>query len=172
MSKTIEPFEHRPSLQLVAAVPSLRRRPAPPPRMPFWIDGPAQANEVLYAYERSGGVWTSDDAMVMLRRRTAQPLSLLARWIVDALVVSVAWRGDYLLPVFQFDLANATVRRPVFEVLEALDGTLKDLELARWFGAPNVLLGGAAPVDAIELDPRAVVAAAAERRRNDDGPPM
>ena len=101
----------------------------------------------------------------MLRRRTAQPLSLLARWIVDTLVVSVAWRGDYLLPAFQFDLAGATVRRPVFEIL---DGTLKDLELASWFALPNARLGGAAPVDAIGRDPRAVIDAAAAALRCDD----
>jgi len=168
MSNTIERFERRPSLQLVTAVPSLPRRPARPASVPVWIDGQPRANAVLNAFERSGGLWASDEAVRMLRRRTAQPLSLLARWIVDTLVVSVAWRGDYLLPAFQFDLAGATVRRPVFEILETLDGTVKDLELASWFASPNARLGGAAPADAIGRDPRAVIDVAAAARRCDD----
>jgi len=160
MSTIVSEFEFGPSLQLVSAVPS-RPRPRPQPARPFlWIDGARRPTEVLHAFERSGGVWTGAEVERMLQRRTARPISLLARWIVDSLVVSVAWRGDYLLPAFQFDVANASVRRPMFEVLEALGGTLKDLDLAAWFARPNEWLDGLAPVDAIDRDPKTVVDAA------------
>jgi hypothetical protein len=129
-----------------------------------WIDGDPRATEVLHAYQRTGGLWSSDDLSRVLQRRTAQPVSLLARWIVDTLVISLAWRGDYLLPAFQFDVGHATVRRPVFAVLEALDGIFKDLDLASWFALPNAHLDDAAPVDVIELDPDAVLEAARAER--------
>jgi hypothetical protein len=165
MSTIVSEFEFGPSLQLVSAVPS-RRPPRPQPARPLlWIDGARRPTEVLHAFERSGGVWTGVEVERMLQRRTARPISLLARWIVDSLVISVAWRGDYLLPAFQFDVASASVRRPVFEVLEALDGTLKDLDLAAWFARPNDRLDGAAPVDMIDHEPGAIVAAAHAARR-------
>ena len=165
MSTIVSELEFGPSLQLVSAVPA---RPSPrwqPARPLLWIDGARRPTEVLHAFERSGGVWTGVEVERMLQRRTAQPISLLARWIVDSLVVSVAWRGDYLLPAFQFDVANASVRRPVFDVLEALGGTLKDLDLAAWFARPNEWLDDVAPVDAIDHDPERVVDAAHAERR-------
>jgi hypothetical protein len=163
MSTTVREFEFGPSLQLVSAVPS---RPCARPARPLlWIDGARRPTEVLHTFERSGGMWTGVEVERMLQRRTARPISLLARWIVDSLVISVAWRGDYLLPAFQFDVANATVRRPVFALLEALDGTLKDLDLAAWFASPNEWLDGVAPVDMIDRDPEAAIDAAFAERR-------
>jgi hypothetical protein len=165
MSTIVTEFEPALSLQLVSAVPA-RPQPRPRPARPFlWIDGARRPTEILHAFERSGGVWTGVEVERMLHRRTAQPISLLARWIVDSLVISLPWRGDYLLPAFQFDVANATVRRPVFEVLEALGGSLKDLELAAWFALPNESLHGVAPVDMIDDDPAAVLDAAHVERR-------
>ena len=165
MATFVTEYDLAPSLQLVPAVPAMPRHRARPASPPVWIDGDPLTREVLQAFERSGGVWTGTKVELMLRRRTAQPISLLARWIVDSLVISVASRGDYLLPAFQFDLANATVRRPVFDVLEALDGTFKDLDLAAWFALPSEVLDGVAPVDLIELDAQAVVVAAHIERR-------
>ena len=159
MSTTIHDFV-RPSLQLASVVPGRRQPDARPVRPLLWIDGVPRKQDVLMAYERVGGLWRGDDVARLLRTRTSQPICLLARWIVDSLVISVAWRGDYLLPVFQFDFANATVRRPVFEVLEALDGTLNDLDLAVWFASPNAVLDGVAPLDLVEHDTPAVVDAA------------
>jgi hypothetical protein len=164
MATFVTEYDLAPSLHLVPAVPETPRHRVRPATPPVWIDGDPRIREVLQSFERSGGVWSGTEVELMLRRRTAQPISLLARWIVDTLVVSVASRGDYLLPAFQFDVANATVRRPVFEVLEALDGTFRDLDLAAWFALPSDLLD-VAPVDLIEHDPQAVVNAAHIARR-------
>jgi len=164
MRATVHDFV-RPSLQLVSAAPAQPQPHARPTRPLLWIDGDPRMQEVMRACESSGGLWPGDAVAGMLRRRTSQPISLLARWIVDSLVVSIAWRGDYLLPAFQFDVANATVRRPVFAVLEALDGSLKDLDLASWFAMPNQYLDDAAPLDVIEHDMLAVVDAALAERR-------
>jgi len=164
MTTIVTELELGPSLQLVCAVPAAPRRRQRPPAPLVWIDGAPEPTKVLHAFERSGGVWTGAEVERILRRRTAQPISLLARWIVDSLVVSLSSRGDYLLPAFQFDLANATVRRPVFTVLETLDGSLKDLGLAAWFALPNEWLDGVAPADLIDHDLKAVLDAARAAR--------
>ena len=163
MSATVHDFV-RPSLQLVSAVPARPERHAHRARPLLWIDGDPRLHDVMRAYEPHGGLWSGEEVTRLLRDRTAQPISLLARWIVDSLAISIAWRGDYLLPAFQFDIPNATVRRPVFAVLEALGGTLKDLDLAAWFALPNAYLNDATPLEVIEHDTLAVVDAAVAER--------
>ena len=164
MASIVADFEFGPSLHLAATRPATT--PAEPPTSPFlWVDGDPRPAEVLRAFERSGGVQDGNEVARMLRRRHAQPISTLARWIVDAHVVSFAWRGDYLLPVFQFDQREATVRPQVASVLDVLDGRLKDIDLAAWFALPHELLDGAAPVDVIGRDLHAVVDAARAERR-------
>lgn len=164
MTTFVTELETRPSLQPVSSLPATSPRRQRPLAPLVWINGAPRPTEVLHAFERSGGTWRGAEVEGMLRRRTAQPISLLARWIVDSLVISVPWRGDYLLPAFQFDVANATVRREVFQVLEALGGGVKDLELAAWFALPNDSLHGLAPVDMIDHDPEWVVDAAHAER--------
>ncbi|MBV9891226.1 MAG: hypothetical protein JO090_10130 [Rhizobacter sp.] len=164
MARIVPDFEFGAPPHLAAATPGAK--PPQRPRSPFlWVDGDPRPAEVLRAFERSGGVQDGDEIARMLRRRHAQPISTLARWIVDAHVVSFAWRGGYLLPVFQFDLRDATVRPRVAAVLDALGGALKDIDLAAWFALPHELLDGAAPVDVIDRDLHAVVDAARAERR-------
>lgn len=120
----------------------------------------ARAGDVLAAFARSGGVADCNEIMLMLRRRTSQPISMLGRWIVEQRVVSFEWRGDLVLPLFQFDRADMGVRVPVTAVLGELDGAFDDWELATWFALPNAWLDDRAPLDAIDDDPEAVRQAA------------
>ena len=99
----------------------------------------------------------------MLRRRTSQPVSMLARWIVERRVVSFGWQGEYLLPMFQFDRAEMTVRRHVSAVLDEFDGTFDDWDLATWFALPNAWLGDDTPVDVLSLNPHARAAGGSGR---------
>ena len=131
-----------------------------PPSLPVAADADARANQVLHAYRRTGGLASGDELTFLLRRRTSQPISMLARWIVERRVVSFGWRGEYLLPMFQFDRASMSVRRPVSAVLDEFDGTFEDWDLASWFALPNTWLGDEAPVDALPRDPHAVLQAA------------
>jgi hypothetical protein len=165
MASIVSEFEFGSALQpmpAIAATATSKRSPAPL----VWVDGDPRPAEVLRAFERSGGVQSGDEVARMLRRRHQQPVSTLARWIVDAHVVSFGWRGEHLLPVFQFDLRAATLRPKVAAVLDALDGALKDIDLAAWFALPHELLDGAAPVDVIGRDLHAVVDAARTERRS------
>jgi len=124
------------------------------------VEADARVNEVLSTFERTGGVASADEVMRMLRRRTSQPDRMLARWISDQRVVSFARRGEYLLPMFQFERADMCPRPAVTAVLDELDRTFVDWELATWFALPNGWLDDEAPVDVLDRAPDAVRQAA------------
>jgi hypothetical protein len=131
-----------------------------PPASPWPTDVDARAGEVLRAFGRTGGIVSGDELTFLLRTRTSQPISMLARWIVERRVVSFGWHGEYLVPMFQFDRADMTVRRPVSAILDELDGTFDDWDLATWFALPNTWLDDEAPVDVLSRDPHATLQAA------------
>jgi hypothetical protein len=149
------PFLH----EVGAVQPESKQRKRPHASM--WPNAAdTRANEVLQAFRRTGGLVSGDELTLMLRRRTSQPISMLARWIVERRVVSFAWQDEYLLPMFQFDRADMGVCRPVSAVLDEFDGTFDDWDLATWFALPNAWLGDDAPVDVLPRDPHAVLQAA------------
>ena len=141
------------------------RRPVPMPRLrpaaSSWpTDADARAGEVLHAFRRTGGLVSGEELTFLMRGRTSQPLSMLARWIVERRVVSFGWHGEYLLPMFQFDRADMTVHRQVSAILDEFAGTFDDWDLATWFALPNGWLEDEAPVDVLMLDPDAALQAA------------
>jgi hypothetical protein len=142
-----------------AAQPTSTQRMRPPASM--WpTDADGRASEVLHTFQRTGGLASGNEVTFLLRRRTSQPISTLARWIVAQRVVSFGWRGEYVLPMFQFDRADMTVRRDVSAVLDEFDGTFDDWDLATWFALPNAWLGDDTPVEVLPLDPQRVLRAA------------
>jgi acyl-CoA synthetase (AMP-forming)/AMP-acid ligase II len=153
------PRERCPFLEQVGDV-QLLQRPRTPAHSLWPTELDARAGEVLAAFARTGGVASGDEVALLLRRRTSQPISMLGRWIVEQRVVSFAWRGDLVLPMFQFDRADMGVSAAVGAVLDELDGTFDDWDLATWFALPNAWLAGRAPVDALDHDPDAVRQAA------------
>jgi hypothetical protein len=126
--------------------------------------GPRQYSEMEAAFRPHGGIVGCDGVIELLHKRTDQPISRLARWIVDREVLSVHWQSRMMVPLFQFDRASMLPRSPVREVIWELAPVLDDWLLALWFARPNVLLGDDAPVDAIEANERAVVDAARVER--------
>jgi len=119
-----------------------------------------QFSAMAEAYGRTGGLVPGDDLAGRLRRCCNQPLSQLARWLVAREVIGFEWRGQTLLPLFQFDVETFQPRPDVAAVLRELTCVFDDWELAWWFANPNAWLKGQAPVDVLGVDPRAVVEAA------------
>ena len=143
--------------ELLRDIPPLVRNPRA-----LWADRveDRQLAAMACGFQRHGGLATGDDIVRLLRHRSDQPISTLARWIVERNVVHFAWQGTTLLPLFQFDryrmLLNPIVLRVVRELRDAFD----DWEIALWFVTPNASTNGVAPVDAFESNPLAALAAA------------
>ena len=150
-----DPFLHE-----VGAAERRSRSRLRPPASSWPADADARASAVLDAFRRTGGLLSGDELTFLLRARTSQRISMLARWIVERRVVSFGWRGAYLLPMFQFDRADMTVRRHVSAILDEFDGTFDDWDLATWFALPNAWLRDDAPVEVLPLEPHAVLQAA------------
>jgi len=115
-------------------------------------------------FQRHAGLATADEVVRLIRRRSEQPISSLARWIVDREVVHFAWQGATLLPLFQFDHSCMQPNPVVTGVVRELRDAFDDWAIALWFVTPNAGTNGVAPVDAFESDPLAALAAARKDR--------
>jgi hypothetical protein len=62
--------------------------------------------------------------------------------------------------LFQFALPEMKVRQDVGQVIRELMGAFDDYDLAMWFASPNTWLQNVAPLDAIDVEPSAVLHAA------------
>jgi hypothetical protein len=62
---------------------------------PFMTGRPPFAGDdaIMAAFIRNGGLRTDDEVQDMLGRRTSQPLSVLAKWIVQRHIVSLMRAG-------------------------------------------------------------------------------
>lgn len=110
---------------------------------------PSRYAELKAALQPHGGIATCEEIVRILYGRMDQPISRLARWIVEREVLSVQWEARIMLPLFQFEPVSMLPRRAVREVAQELAAVLDDGALALWFVRPNDLLDGSAPVDAL-----------------------
>ncbi len=115
---------------------------------------------IRQAYSRQGGLLSGEEVSLLMRRHCDQPMSQLARWIVDLNIVSLDSQGQIWIPLFQFDQADMTIKPAVAAVLAELSPLLDGHELAVWFASANEWLSGASPLDAVALDSPAVLKAA------------
>lgn len=113
----------------------------------------AEFAELCRGLQASGGLVAADQLAAMMRHGSAQPLSRLARWIVSRQVVTVPWRSQTLLPLFQFGECGACLRPGLPAVMTELTHVFDDRELALWFARCNSSLGGAVPADCLATRP-------------------
>ena len=111
-------------------------------------------------FQRCGGLATAEEVIRLMRRQSDQPISTLARWIVDRSIVHFARQGATLLPLFQFDRDRMLLDPMAIGVVQELRDIYDDWEIALWFVTPNTSTSGVAPVDAFESNPMAALAAA------------
>ena len=69
-------------------------------------------------------------------------------------------QSQTLVPLFQFDLSDMSLRPSVTAILRELTDVFDDLALALWFAEPNAWLADSSPVDVLTSDPDSVLAAA------------
>ena len=121
-------------------------------------------SEMLDGYGAHGGLASTADIVSLMRVHWRQPISMLSRWIVSRKVVSFTYRGEILLPLFQFLRPRMTPNDCVQEVSAQLADLLDDEGLGAWFVRTSEWLGNAMPVDLVVAEPAAVVDAARRTR--------
>ena len=100
-----------------------------------------------FAYAPHGGMLRSDEAIRHMREHWDQPISVLAKWIVARAMITIDWRYDILIPMFQIDTRSRGLRPGCREIVAELRDVMDDWDIARWFAAGNPWLAGATPVD-------------------------
>lgn len=138
---------------------------AKPKAMMLPVHPPQEAEElalrrVIDVYQRMGGLASGDQVASMLRCEQGQPISTLAKWIVSRKVISLVWKSQLLLPLFQFDRADMSPRAEVLAVAQELSRAFDDWELAAWFASPNSWLCDALPAELVLVDHARVMDAA------------
>lgn len=124
----------------------------------------AEHRQMQRGFDDTGGMADSERVMRWGWRAGEQPVSRLARGIVDREIVHVEWQGTLWLPLFQFEMPALTVRSTVRDAIAELRDDLDDWDLALWFGTPHALLDGRTPAsDAVDGHRDLVDAARADR---------
>ena len=144
--------------------PELRQGPSRAARwpMPFGIETEChrQFRSMSSVYQRTGGLATGDAVAQRLAIFSDQPISVMARWIVDRIVVSFRWQSQTLVPLFQFDTAPMSLHAEVADIVRELIPAFDDWETALWFSEPNGWLGGGVPAEMVLRHRGAVLEAA------------
>jgi hypothetical protein len=120
----------------------------------------AEPRSIINCFRAAGGVMTGDSFALLMRGRTEQPISLVARWIVEREIVNFTLGAHIMLPLFQFEMESLERKQGITNIVVELRDVLSDAELAEWFCAPSVWLGGQVPVVRAASDMDAVFQAA------------
>ncbi len=132
-----------------------------PDHSPYRVSqGRSRPSAMECAFLPTGGIVSGECLSQLMRHGIDQPISVLARWIVNRDVVSFEIHGQIWLPMFQFEPSNLRVRPGVQKVIEELRSVFDEWELAEWFACPNSWLGGQTPASQVARDEQAVVQAA------------
>lgn len=127
-------------------------------------DSNIQLLAIEAAYARHGGVLRADEVVLWMRSDWEQPISVLAQWIVSRAMLTIDWRSEILIPMFQIDFRSQGLRVGCREIVAELNDVMDGWEMAHWFASSNPWLGGLAPVDMLAVSWRNVVDAARAAR--------
>jgi uncharacterized protein (DUF2384 family) len=82
---------------------------------------------------------------------------------------SFRWHDSFWLPMFQFDAESLTMREAPRRVLDELHGVFDGWDMAQWHVRAHDDLHGQRPLDLLDTDLAAVLAAARADRHAIDG---
>jgi hypothetical protein len=112
--------------------------------------------EMLRAFRRSGGLAIEDDVLESITSRKG----VLAPCACNETLLCFEWRNRLWLPRFQFRAGSLEILPDPARVIGELSSVFDGWEMAEWFASSNLWLGGARPVDLLELAPSDVLGAA------------
>lgn len=119
-----------------------------------------QYKQMEAAFARTGGLASRKTVERLLHRHAQRPLIDSVGNIADRSVLTFQWNTQTLIPLFQFNMTNMSLRVEVDRVVRELVAVFDDWDTALWFAQPNSWLQSIAPVDAIQHDHEAVFQAA------------
>jgi hypothetical protein len=144
--------EQRPSL--------VKRRPPCESAGGFERLADSQFQAMHAAFRDHGGIMSGDTVAERLRPAFSQPISMLAKWIISRSVVSLAWQGYTMIPMFQFQPCDLSIRMSFSRVFDELKDAFDNWEAGLWFATPNAWLDDRTPVDCLDENWLDVVQAA------------
>ena len=143
-------------------------RPYVDERMPVGRPDEPGSHQPFFAVQEAlrgkGGLARADDLARLLEDCRHVDFIGLAKLMVSGAIFSFEWGGAHWIPMFQFNLADLTVKPAARSVVAELNTTFDGWSLAEWFTQPNDWLAGRTPVDLIDSDlPVVLDAARADR---------
>jgi hypothetical protein len=130
-----------------------------PPLVSVWHA--QRSAEARLAFVTEHGAWTAAEVAARAGSQATNRSALASSWRSGGRVLAIEWNGSTVFPAFQFD-ADAQPRPAIAAVLTHLRAAgLSEWQQALWFNAGTGWLSNRRPVDLLDADPAAVVAAAA-----------
>ena len=109
----------------------------------------------LQQYETLG----AEQVHEMYGSKAKNRAALAARWRAQKKIFAVEHAGRMLYPAYQFD-AHGHPKKAISDTLKALGSAVGGWQTALWFTMSNGWLAGRKPLDLLDRDPAAVIAAA------------
>lgn len=119
---------------------------------------------LLEAFRATGGTAPGDVVARLLEDHFIGDAVSLAMLIHTGQVFGLEWRGSLWIPMFQFDPDDLSTQSSAQEVRAMLPSLWGGWRVASWFSGPNIALNGQRPVDLLESNTTAVLAAASTRQ--------
>lgn len=117
-------------------------------------------NLMRAAYSPSGGIARSGDLARLVEDLRCDDYTSLVRLVVSRRVFGFEWQQEFWVPMFQFELRDLSLKSRQLPVLDELVGIFDGWSLAAWFAAPNAWIACQRPVNLLDTDLPAVLAAA------------
>jgi hypothetical protein len=119
---------------------------------------------MLDRYRASGGIASGTELAERKTQCEDSGLAALAKLILSGEVFSFEWRGNFWIPLFQFNSHDLSTRHCVGQVLRELSNVFDGWTLAVWFIQANAWIEHKKPIDLLDSDlPKVIHAARADR---------
>jgi hypothetical protein len=153
-----EAHTQRRGAQLERVIEALLPAEVPPAPAVWHAQQSAQARLSLL---REWGAWSAGELAERAGSAAGNRSALASSWRAAGRILGVDWHGRTIYPAFQFQ-ADGQPRPAIAHALAHLRRAgLSDWQAALWFASPTGWLEDRRPVDLLDEDPDATVAAAA-----------
>lgn len=119
---------------------------------------------LIRAFFGSGGTTRSEELSRLFDERYCGDRLSLAKLMAAERVFVFEWRHTLWIPMFQFDPRDLSPQPFMEKILAVLTPVCSGWQLANWFAKPHPRLGNRRPVDMVNQDLSAVLAAARATR--------